>query len=104
MRPSAASLGAEQTALNVARRRIVTTPASTPRPTKQLLHLVFGGELKNLTDVEFKDLDRLDIIGIYPSYAEAYKAWKAAAQRTVDDAHMRYFIVHIHRLLDPTLA
>jgi len=82
----------------------VTPPASTPRPTKQLLHLVFGGELKNLTDVEFKDLDRLDIIGIYPSYAEAYKAWKAAAQRTVDDAHMRYFIVHIHRLLDPTLA
>jgi Domain of unknown function (DUF4170) len=82
----------------------VTTPASTPRATKQLLHLVFGGELKVLTDVEFKDLDRLDIIGIYPSYAEAYKAWKAAAQRTVDDAHVRYFIVHIHRLLDPTLA
>jgi hypothetical protein len=82
----------------------VTTPASTPRPTQQLLHLVFGGELKDLTGVEFKDLDRLDIIGIYPSYAEAYKAWKAAAQRTVDDAHTRYFIVHIHRLLDPTLA
>jgi hypothetical protein len=82
----------------------VTTPASTARPTQQLLHLVFGGELKDLTDVEFKDLDRLDIVGIYPSYAEAYKAWKAAAQRTVDDAHTRYFIVHIHRLLDPTLA
>lgn len=82
----------------------MTTPASTPRPTQQLLHLVFGGELKDLTGVEFKDLDRLDIIGIYPSYAEAYKAWKAAAQRTVDDAHTRYFIVHIHRLLDPTLA
>ena len=82
----------------------MTTPASTSRPTQQLLHLVFGGELKDLTGVEFKDLDRLDIIGIYPSYAEAYKAWKAAAQRTVDDAHMRYFIVHIHRLLDPTLA
>jgi hypothetical protein len=79
-------------------------PASSPRPTKQLLHLVFGGELKTLTNVEFKDLDRLDIIGIYPSYAEAYKAWQAAAQRTVDDAHMRYFIVPIHRLLDPTVA
>jgi hypothetical protein len=52
--------------------------------------------------VEFKDLDRLDVVGIYPSYAEAYKAWKAAAQRSVDDAQMRYFIVHIHRLLDPT--
>jgi hypothetical protein len=82
----------------------VTTPVSTPRPTKQLLHLVFGGELKKLTDVEFKDLDRLDIVGIYPSYAEAYQAWQAAALRTVDDAHMRYFIVHIHRLLDPAPA
>jgi hypothetical protein len=78
------------------------TPVSTPRPAKQLLHLVFGGELKTLTDVEFKDLDRLDVVGIYPSYAEAYKAWKAAAQRSVDDAQIRYFIVHIHRLLDPT--
>jgi hypothetical protein len=82
----------------------VTTPGSTPRPAKQLLHLVFGGELKDVADVEFKDLDRLDIVGIYPSYAEAYKAWRAAAQKTVDDAHMRYFIVHIHRLLDPTPA
>ena len=64
----------------------------------------YGGELKTLADVEFKDLDRLDIVGIYPSYAEAYKAWRAAAQRTVDNAHVRYFIVHIHRLLDPALA
>jgi hypothetical protein len=80
----------------------VTTPASTPRAAKQLLHLVFGGELKDLTHVEFQDLDRLDIVGIFPSYAEAHKAWRAAAQRSVDDAHMRYFIVHIHRLLDPT--
>jgi hypothetical protein len=54
----------------------VTTLVSTPRPTKQLLHLVFGGELKKLTGVEFKDLDRLDIVGIYPSYTEAYKVWK----------------------------
>lgn len=70
-------------------------------PQKQLLHLVFGGELKSLGSVEFKDVSRLDIVGIYPNYAKAYDAWKEAAQRTVDDAHMRYFIVHIHRLLDP---
>lgn len=68
---------------------------------KQLLHLVFGGELVSLDSIRFRDLDGLDIVGIYPSYAEAYKAWKAAAQRTVDNAHMRYFIVHLHRLLDP---
>jgi len=77
------------------------SPNSTPRAAKQLLHLVFGGELTSLTDVEFADLGKLDIVGIYPSYAEAYAAWKAAAQRTVDNALMRYFIVHIHRLLDP---
>ena len=74
---------------------------STPRAAKQLLHLVFGGELKSLAEVEFDDLARLDIVGIFASYAEAYAAWKAAAQKTVDNAHMRYFIVHIHRLLDP---
>lgn len=68
---------------------------------KQLLHLVFGGELRDLDSVEFRDLKSLDIVGIYPNYAEAYDAWKAAAQRTVDNAHMRYFIVHLHRLLDP---
>lgn len=67
----------------------------------QLLHLVFGGELKNIDGVEFKDLDKLDIVGIYPNYASAYAAWKAKAQQTVDNAHMRYFIVHLHRLLDP---
>lgn len=67
----------------------------------QLLHLVFGGELTSLDKVEFKDLSHLDIVGIYPNYAQAYDAWKAAAQQTVDDAHMRYFIVHMHRLLDP---
>ncbi len=68
---------------------------------KQLLHLVFGGELEDLDSVRFRDLEHLDIVGIYPNYAEAHKAWKAAAQRTVDNAHMRYFIVHMHRLLDP---
>jgi uncharacterized protein DUF4170 len=80
------------------------TAANVPaRTTKQLLHLVFGGELKSLAGVEFANVDELQIVGIYANYAEAYKAWKAAAQRTVDNAHMRYFIVHIHRLLDPGL-
>jgi hypothetical protein len=67
----------------------------------QLLHLVFGGELADLQKVEFRDLNMLDIVGIYPNYAAAYAAWKAKAQQTVDNAHMRYFIVHMHRLLDP---
>ena len=67
----------------------------------KLLHLVFGGELTTLDRIEFSDLKKLDIVGIYPNYAEAYDAWKDAAHRTVDDAHVRYFIVHLHRLLDP---
>jgi hypothetical protein len=68
---------------------------------RQLLHLVFGGELTDLDSVEFRDLGKLDIVGVYPNYAAAYAAWKAKAQQTVDNAHMRYFIVHLHRLLDP---
>ena len=68
---------------------------------KQLLHLVFGGELKDPGGVEFADLERLDIVGIYPNYQAAYGAWRGAAQKTVDDAQVRYFIVHLHRLLDP---
>jgi len=68
---------------------------------KQLLHLVFGGELKTLADMQFRDLNDLDIVGIFPDYASALTAWKAKAQQTVDNAHMRYFIVHMHRLLDP---
>jgi hypothetical protein len=68
---------------------------------RQLLHLVFGGELAALDRNEFRDLNALDIVGIYPNYAQAYDAWKEAAHRSVDDAHMRYFIVHLHRLLDP---
>ena len=68
---------------------------------KQLLHLVFGGELVNLDDVRFRDLSSLDIVGVYPNYAAAEKAWRAKAQASVDNAHMRYFIVHLHRLLDP---
>lgn len=68
---------------------------------KQLLHLVFGGELTTLDDLQFRDLESLDIVGIYPDYASALVAWKSKAQQTVDNAHMRYFIVHMHRLLDP---
>ncbi len=69
--------------------------------TKQLLHLVFGGELTHLDSVEFRDPSQLEVVGIFPNYAEAHAAWKAAAQKTVDNAHMRYFIVHMHRMLDP---
>ena len=72
-----------------------------PVPQKQLLHLVFGGELVSLDKLDFKDLSKLDIVGIFPNYATAYAAWKAKAQLTVDNAHMRYFVVHLHRLLDP---
>lgn len=68
---------------------------------KQLLHLVFGGELTSLKEVQFRNLQELDIVGIFPDYATALTAWKAKAQQTVDNAHMRYFIVHMHRLLDP---
>jgi hypothetical protein len=74
---------------------------SEPGKQKQLLHLVFGGELTELGSTEFKDLNALDIVGIYPNYASAYVTWKAKAHQTVDNAHMRYFIVHLHRLLDP---
>jgi hypothetical protein len=70
--------------------------------SKQLLHLVFGGELKNVDGFEFRDLSKLDFVGAYPDYASAHAAWKAKAQSTVDNAHMRYVIVHAHRLLDPS--
>jgi hypothetical protein len=73
-------------------------------PDKQLLHLVFGGELEHLDDVTFRDLPALDIVGIFPNYATAHAAWKAKAQSTVDNAQMRYFIVHLHRLFDPSAA
>ncbi|MEL6437246.1 MAG: DUF4170 domain-containing protein [Pseudomonadota bacterium] len=68
---------------------------------KQLLHLVFGGELDSPDDVTFRNLDELDVVGIFPDYASAAAAWKARAQATVDNAHMRYFVVHLHRLLEP---
>jgi len=76
--------------------------ADIPKPaSKQLLHLVFGGELSSVRSTEFKNLEQLDIVGVFPNYATAYAAWKAKAQGTVDNAQMRYFIVHMHRLLDP---
>lgn len=68
---------------------------------KQLLHLVIGGELSELEGVQFTNLDEVDLVGVFPNYATAYDAWKSKAQMTVDNAHMRYFIVHMHRLLDP---
>lgn len=76
---------------------------STPRSTetRQLLHLVIGGELKDIRSVEFKDLSAVDLVGVYPNYKAAYDVWKQKAQQTVDNAEMRYFIVHIHRLLEP---
>ena len=70
-------------------------------PTKQLLHLVIGGELSSLEGVTFADLDKVDIVGLYPNYASAYAVWKQKAQMTVDSAQTRYFIVHLHRLLEP---
>jgi hypothetical protein len=74
-----------------------TTSSSAP----QLLHLVFGGELKSLDRHEFCDTEGLDVVGIFPDYQSAYAAWKNAAQRSVDNAMVRYFIVHLHRLLEP---
>jgi hypothetical protein len=68
---------------------------------KQLLHLVFGGELTAPHSMEFKNLSKLDMVGMYPNYAEALKAWRGKAQATVDNAQIRYFVVHIHRLMEP---
>lgn len=72
-----------------------------PETRKQLLHIVIGGELKNVSGIEFEDLKAMDFVGAFPNYAEAYDAWKGAAHRTVDNAEIRYFILHAHRLLDP---
>jgi hypothetical protein len=71
---------------------IMTTPK---------LHLVFGGRVKDPQTLDFKELEKLDIVGIFPNYAEAEEAWRGAAQRTVDDAEMKYVVVHLHRLLEP---
>ena len=79
-----------------------TEKSAAPAASDQLLHLVFGGELASLEGLRFKDLSKLDFVGMYPNYARAREAWKAAAQRTVDNAQMRYFVVHIHKLMDPS--
>ena len=79
----------------------------TKAPAKsgeQLLHLVFGGELDDVKAITFKDLSKLDVVGFYPNYAEAHKAWLGKARETIDNAEMRYFIVHLHRLRDPSDA
>ncbi|MDX1541082.1 MAG: DUF4170 domain-containing protein [Geminicoccaceae bacterium] len=68
---------------------------------RQLLHLVLGGELTDPGGTEFADLGKVDIVGLFPDYRSAHAAWRAKAQQTVDDAHVRYFVVHLHRLLDP---
>lgn len=73
--------------------------STTGKP--QLLHLVFGGELTSLDGHEFRDLEHVDVVGVFPDYETAYAAWKSAAQKSVDNAMMRYFVVHLHRLLTP---
>jgi hypothetical protein len=75
--------------------------APKKEPPKQLLHLVLGGELENIEGITFKDLSKVDLVGVYPNYAAAAAVWKAKAQQTVDSAQTRYFVVHLHRLLDP---
>lgn len=75
--------------------------AKKPATGEQLIHLVFGGELEDVSKVTFKDLANLDVVGFYPNYATAHQAWLGKARETIDNAQMRYFIVHLHRLLDP---
>jgi hypothetical protein len=69
--------------------------------TEKLLHLVFGGRVVDPTGLDFEDLKAIDFVGVYPDYASAEKAWRGAAQRTVDDAQMKYVVVHLHRLMQP---
>ncbi|MEO6012141.1 MAG: DUF4170 domain-containing protein [Devosia sp.] len=75
--------------------------APKKEPDKQLLHLVIGGELENIESITFKDLSKVELVGVYPNYAAAHAVWKGKAQQTVDNAEMRYFVVHLHRLLNP---
>ena len=79
-------------------------PKAQVEEKPQLLHLVFGGELKSLDSHEFRDLGQIDIVGLFPDYASAERAWRAKAQQTVDSAQTLYFIVHLHRLLQPDLV
>ena len=68
------------------------------------LHLVFGGRVRDPQGLDFTDLDKIDLVGVYPNYAEAVEAWRGKAQRTVDDAEMKYVVVPLHRLLEPELG
>ena len=68
---------------------------------EQKLHMVFGGRVTDPRGLEFEDLSKIDMVGVFPDYASAEKAWRANAQRTVDDAQMKYVVVHLHRLLEP---
>ena len=77
------------------------TTATKSTPSKQLLHLVIGGEVQPGEEIVFKDLTQVDLVGVYPNYAAAQAVWKQKAQMTVDNAEMRYFVVHLHRLLNP---
>jgi hypothetical protein len=77
------------------------TDQPTSHESKQLLHLVLGGELKNIDSLEFKDVDKIDVVGVFASFESAEKAWRAKAQQTVDNAQTRYFIVHLHRMMAP---
>jgi len=91
----------QERAASAARTTEQEKMGDAPKSQRQLLHIVFGGELKHVTDIEFEDLSKIDFVGAFPNYKEAYDAWKAAAQRTVDHAETRYFILHAHKLLDP---
>ena len=82
----------------------MATKSKPAAANRQLLHLVFGGELDDVRDVDFKDLSKLDVVGFYPNYEEAHRAWLGKARETIDNAQMRYFIVHLHRLLEPDTA
>ncbi|MBK8085825.1 MAG: DUF4170 domain-containing protein [Devosia sp.] len=79
----------------------MSKPSKTSPRKPQLLHLVIGGEVERGDEVVFKDLDAVDLVGVYPNYAAAHAVWKQRAQQTVDNAEMRYFVVHLHRLLNP---
>jgi len=79
----------------------MTQDQSTSHESEQLLHLVFGGELKTLESFEFRDPAKIDVVGIFPDYESAERAWRGKAQATVDSAQTRYFIVHLHRFLEP---
>jgi Domain of unknown function (DUF4170) len=79
----------------------MTQDEASSHESPQLLHLVFGGELKDLGTLEFRDPAKIDVVGIFPNYESAARAWRAKAQATVDNAQTRYFIVHLHRFLEP---